>query len=88
VVLEAMACGTPVVTTELGTGTSYHNISGKTGLVVPPADPQALAKAIKEICENNWKEARAELIISRAKEFSLEKFKKSILEVVGGEDVH
>lgn len=88
VVLEAMACGTPVVTTELGTGTSYHNVSGKTGLVVPPADPQALAKAIKEICENNWKEARAELIISRAKEFSLEKFKSSILEVISGEDIH
>ena len=31
VVIEAIACGIPVITTELGTGTSYHNIDGVTG---------------------------------------------------------
>ena len=47
--LEAMACGKPVVCTELGTGTSYVNIDGLTGLVVPPRDPVALAGAIERL---------------------------------------
>ena len=47
--LEAMACGLPVVCTELGTGTSYVNRNGVTGLVVPPNDPQALAAAINKL---------------------------------------
>ncbi|MDE0197471.1 MAG: glycosyltransferase [Caldilineaceae bacterium] len=47
--LEAMACGLPVVCTELGTGTSYVNRNGATGLVVPPNDPRALAVAINRL---------------------------------------
>ncbi|MYJ76757.1 MAG: glycosyltransferase, partial [Caldilineaceae bacterium SB0670_bin_27] len=47
--LEAMACGMPVVCTELGTGTSYVNRNGVTGLVVAPNDPQALAAAINKL---------------------------------------
>ncbi len=44
--VEAMAAGLPVVCTELGTGTTYVNIDGQTGLVVPPRDPERLAEAI------------------------------------------
>ena len=47
--MEAMACGLPVVCTELGTGTSYVNRDGTTGLVVPPNDPRALAVAINRL---------------------------------------
>ena len=47
--LEAMACGLPVVCTELGTGTSYVNRDGATGLVVPPNDPRALSVAINRL---------------------------------------
>ena len=43
---EAMAAGTAVVSTELGTGTSWVNLDGETGLVVPPRDPAALAAAL------------------------------------------
>ncbi len=46
---EAMACGLPVVCTELGTGTSYVNQDGVTGLVVPPGDPDALVGAINTL---------------------------------------
>ncbi|MGB5987236.1 MAG: glycosyltransferase, partial [Desulfobacterales bacterium] len=49
VLLEAMACGKAVISTELGTGTSYVNQHGKTGLVVPPGNPQALAAALNEL---------------------------------------
>lgn len=47
--LEAMAAGLPVVGTELGTGTTFVNRHGETGLVVPPKDPRALADAINAL---------------------------------------
>lgn len=49
VLLEAMAAGLPCVTTEVGTGTSYVVQDGRTGLVVPPSDPRALAAAINRL---------------------------------------
>ncbi len=50
--LEAMAAGCPVISTELGTGTSYVNQSGVTGLVVPPSNPSALANALDQLLTN------------------------------------
>ena len=50
--LEALAAGIPIVSTELGTGTSFVNATGQTGFVVPPADPAALARAITVLLEN------------------------------------
>jgi len=47
--IEALASGLPCVSTELGTGTSYANLHGTTGLVVPPGDPAALAQAINTL---------------------------------------
>jgi len=44
--IEAMASGLPVISTELGTGTSYVNDDGVTGLIVPANDPDALASGI------------------------------------------
>lgn len=46
VLAEAMACGKPVISTELSTGTSFVNQDGETGFVVPPRDPSALAEKI------------------------------------------
>lgn len=51
-VLEAHACGKPVVATRLGTGVEFANIDGKTGLNVPPRDPHALAKAVNALLED------------------------------------
>ncbi len=49
VLIEALASRLPVVTTELGTGTSFINQQGETGLVVPPGDPDALAQALNSL---------------------------------------
>jgi rhamnosyl/mannosyltransferase len=56
--IEAMSRGTPVVCTEVGTGTSFINQHGETGLVVPPKDPTALGLAINRILRDDELRAR------------------------------
>lgn len=46
--LEAMAAGRPLVATNVG-GTPDAVVDGETGLLVPAADPSALAKAIEAL---------------------------------------
>lgn len=47
--VEMMSCGVPMVCTEVGTATSFVNVDGETGLVVPPHDPAALAAALRRL---------------------------------------
>jgi len=47
--VEIMACGVPVVCTELGTGTSLVNQNGESGFVVAPERPQELAEAVNRL---------------------------------------
>jgi glycosyltransferase involved in cell wall biosynthesis len=47
--LEALAAGVPAISCEIGTGTSFVNQHKRTGLVVPPANPHALAHAIQTL---------------------------------------
>jgi glycosyltransferase involved in cell wall biosynthesis len=48
--LHAMSFGKPVVSTEIpGSGVSWVNEHGNSGLVVPPADPEALAAAMSAL---------------------------------------
>lgn len=48
-ILEAMAGGLPVISTEVGTATSWVNQHGLTGLVIPPNDPAALIAAVNAL---------------------------------------
>jgi glycosyltransferase involved in cell wall biosynthesis len=50
--VEAMASGLPVISTELGTGTSFVNKNGETGLVVRPKDPDSLRVSILSLLDN------------------------------------
>lgn len=45
--LEGAMFGKPLISSEIGTGTSYVNVHGETGLVVPPGDSEALRKAME-----------------------------------------
>jgi rhamnosyl/mannosyltransferase len=55
--VQAMATGTPSISTEIGTGTSWVNRDGETGLVIPSSDPFALAKAINELLGDDTRRA-------------------------------
>jgi len=46
---EAMACGVPVIST---TGGALPEVVGDAGILVPPANPAALTKAITEVLNN------------------------------------
>ncbi len=58
VIVEALAAGKPVISTEVGTGTSWVNVHGQTGLVVPPNDPPALAAAVNQLLGDNQQRAQ------------------------------
>jgi glycosyltransferase involved in cell wall biosynthesis len=47
-ILEAMAAAKPIVATAIG-GTDELIVDGRSGLLVPPADPQALAGALSQL---------------------------------------
>jgi len=51
VLLEAMASGVPVVATDQG-GPREICVPGETGLLVPPADPAALADAVRSLVDD------------------------------------
>lgn len=76
VLAEAMACGTPCVTTDVGDAAV---IVGPTGWVAPPREPQALANAImqaqdeKHLNEQRWLGRKKECRNRIVDNFSIEK---------------
>lgn len=52
VLVEAAMFSRPMVCCEVGSGTSYVNVDGVTGLVVPPECPSELANACNKIFED------------------------------------
>ena len=49
VLLEASIMKKPLISCEIGTGTSFANIDSETGFVVEPEKPELLAKAMKKL---------------------------------------
>lgn len=52
VIVEAMACGTPVVASDCPHGPKEIITDGVNGLLIPPKNPQALAQAIIKVLTN------------------------------------
>jgi glycosyltransferase involved in cell wall biosynthesis len=76
--VEAMACGLPVVSTDCG-GPSEILEGGMYGRLVPVGDPQALAEAILTALVEP---PQADLLRARAEDFSVEKIADQYLEVL------
>ena len=84
--LEAMACGKPVVSTNIPTGISFVNEDGKTGTIVPPEDADALAEAINTLLDDPaLREKYGKYAKERVKrEFTREVMVHRIMEVYRG----
>jgi len=50
--VEAAMFGKPMISCEIGTGTSFVNLDRQTGIVVNPADPAVLAAAMKALLDD------------------------------------
>ena len=81
--LEAMACGKPVVCSDLKNGVNWVNPDGVTGLAVPPRDERALALALTKLLEDrDLRERLGAAAASRAAtQFSLAALREGTLAV-------
>jgi glycosyltransferase involved in cell wall biosynthesis len=78
-VLEALACGVPVITTNVA---SLPEIIGEAGLLVPPDDDEALANMMANVLSNP--DVRSDLAAKgpvRARQFSWELTAKETLKI-------
>lgn len=63
--LEGALFGKPLISSEIGTGSSFVNVDGLTGIVVPPSDPARLRDALlrlwtdDDLCRQLGGQARA-----------------------------
>ena len=81
--LEAMACGKPVINTQLDSGVTFVSPHGVSGLTVPPADSVALGNAINQLLHQPHRHAElGEWARSRVKQkFTVERMVQSTFEL-------
>jgi glycosyltransferase involved in cell wall biosynthesis len=79
VLVEAMATGTPVISTDCKSGPAEILDDGKYGFLVPVGDSQALATSILKVLSGQAKQVDLEWI----KQFSVETITQQYLEVLG-----
>jgi D-inositol-3-phosphate glycosyltransferase len=81
VALEAMACGVPVVASQVG-GLAFLVQDGITGFHVPDGDPEALCGALTELVLNpDLRKKMGEQAAVYARDYSWEKIAPRILDV-------
>ena len=56
--VEAAMFGKPMISSAIGTGTTYVNLDGVTGLAVPPEQPHALRQAMQSLLDDPQQAAR------------------------------
>lgn len=73
VLIEAMACGVPVISTDCPTGPNEIIVNGRNGFLVPPADPEKLAEAVLKLLTDNFlRNIFSESGRKKAEEYSVE----------------
>jgi glycosyltransferase involved in cell wall biosynthesis len=80
IVQIAIAFDRPVVVTEVG-GLPEAVSPGKTGFVVPPKDPSALAAAVIRFFEEGWAPRMAPFFAEEKKRFSWEAMARAVDEI-------
>jgi D-inositol-3-phosphate glycosyltransferase len=81
VALEAMACGTPVVASQVG-GLAFLIQDGVTGYTVPADDPQALADRLTTLVNNpELRQRMGERAASTAREYRWQRIADRVLNV-------
>lgn len=79
-VLEAMACGTPVITSNIS---SLPEVAGNAALLVDPYNTEEISAAMQEIANSEQMRSHLrELGLTRASEFSWEKTGQATVEVL------
>ncbi|NJN72716.1 MAG: glycosyltransferase family 4 protein [Limnothrix sp. RL_2_0] len=79
-ILEAMGCGTPVITSNLA---SMPEVAGDAAILVDPYNTDEIADAMQAIADDSQLRAKlSELGLARAKLFSWEKTGKATVEVL------
>lgn len=81
VVNEAMAVGTPVITTNCGAGMEILK-NGEGGRIVPPKDPDSLAIAMQEMLNDTELAKQTKRAIKSAQIYTIENMAKQIAEVI------
>jgi glycosyltransferase involved in cell wall biosynthesis len=83
VLVEAMACGRPVIATDCLTGPKEILDNGKYGILVPPEDPEALARSLELVLENTELHEKYEKLASeRATVFEVSEISKKYIETI------
>jgi len=80
VLIEALACGTPIVATSVG-GIPEIVAEGQVGRLVRSRDPKEMAACIEEVMETRWDRQRLRDYV--AERFSFDVVTKKLLEMYG-----
>ena len=84
VLVEAMACGLPVISTSCPSGPSEILADGKYGVLVPVGDQEAVARATIDLLQNKNKyNTMKRLSLERATDFDVQKIARNYLACMG-----
>ncbi|MDL1910643.1 glycosyltransferase family 1 protein [Chloroflexi bacterium CFX6] len=84
VALEAMACGTPVIASEVG-GLAYLVRDGETGFTIPDQEPEKLCEKISWLLNDpELHESMSRRAVEYAQDYAWEKIVKQIVETYQG----
>jgi len=84
VALEAMACGTPVIASDVG-GLGYLVRDGETGFTIPDQEPETLCEKISWLLnDRELRKTMSQNAVQYAQDYAWEKIAKQIVEVYEG----